>query len=200
MAPTTSYRTSALSRAPSHNTPDEWDNGRVATGGRRHAVAPRAAGGGRSRGAEDLPTPPLPMRPGEARARSWARGLLPAAAAAAAFGAAFAFGSATKSSPSPQAATSLAPPVTVQAPNASVPALAPDIPTPTLKPRPAPAHKPQSSPAPSTSSPPPSVLPTPPSTVNGTGGVVHGTGGVVHSTGGGGTTSSGGGGVVHGGP
>ena len=48
-------------------------------------------------------TPPLPVRPGNARERNWARALLPAVAAAVMFGAAFAVGAATKSSPSIQA-------------------------------------------------------------------------------------------------
>ena len=75
-------------------------------------------------------TPPLPERPGNARERNWARALLPAVAAAVMFGAAFAVGAATKSSPSPQPATSLAPPVSIQAPSASVPALSPNVPAP----------------------------------------------------------------------
>jgi hypothetical protein len=135
--------------------------------------------------------------------RAWIRGLLPVTAAALAFALAFALGMTTKSSPTPQMATSLAPPVAIQAPRAAVPALDRVVPTPGLKARPKPAAHPKSSPAPgsassvtSASSPstgvtqtplPPSVVNSPPS-------------GVVHGSGGGGSTSSGGGsGVVHGG-
>ena len=142
-----------------------------------------------------MQTPPLPVRPGNVRARNWARSLLPAVAAAAVFGAAFAVGAATKSSPSPEAATSLAPPVSIQAPSASVPALSPNVPAPALKPRPARAPAPRKQTQTQTSStapvatPSPIVVPPPPPPPPG--GIVHNPGGVVHSPGGG---------VVHGGP
>ena len=110
MEPLTSWRTSALRRAPSHSGADAR---------------------------------PLHARPADAHARAWPRAGLPIAAAAATFAAAFAIGMATKSSSSRQPATSLAPPVAIQAPSASVPALQPGVPTPALKPRPAPHHPPK---------------------------------------------------------
>ncbi|MGN6869053.1 MAG: hypothetical protein ACTHMY_11700 [Solirubrobacteraceae bacterium] len=112
------------------------------------------------------------------------------------FAAAFGVGMATKSSSSPQTATSLASPVAVPAARASLPALAKAVPTPALKPRPAPPHRsqtttaasqPASTPTVSTTptvvhTPPPPPPPTTPTT------------GVVHNPGG--STSNG---VVHGG-
>jgi hypothetical protein len=114
-----------------------------------------------------------------------------------AFVAALAVGMTTKSSSSPQPATSLARPISIQAPQASVAALARAVPTPGLKPRTppvkhqqAPAHTGPVAPSPSTASaPPPSapVIQSPPPGVthNTTGGVVHSPSGVVHSSGGG---------------
>jgi len=118
------------------------------------------------------------------------------------FAAAFGVGMATKSSSSPQTATSLASPTAISAARASLPALEKAVSTPALKSRPAPPHKPKTttaatppatkptvSTAPTvvrTSSPPPPP-PTTPTT------------GVVHNPGGGSTSNGGGSGVVHGG-
>jgi hypothetical protein len=101
---------------------------------------------------------------------------------------------ATKSSSSSQTATSLASPVAVPAAQASLPALDKAVPTPALKPRPAPPRRPKTT-RPAATTPPasiPTVTSTPP--------VIHAppppppprtpTTGVVHT---------GGSGVVHGG-
>ena len=126
-------------------------------------------------------------RPVDGHARAW----LPIVAAAATFAAAFGIGAVTKSSSSPQTATSLAPAVTIQAPSASVPALQPGVPTPGLTQRPAPP-KPKPKPAPATSAvtPAPSVPAAPPPSP----GVIHNQPppGIVHH-------GSAGSGVVHGG-
>ena len=130
--------------------------------------------------------------------------LLPAAAAVVAFLAALALGMTTKSSSSPQTATSLAPPVSIQAPQASVAALQRAVPTPALKQRTPPA-KPHPAAASSTVAPAPSTTSAPPPstgvTRTPTGGVIHSpTTGVVHSPSSGVVHNSGGGsGVVHGG-
>ncbi|HUA07327.1 MAG TPA: hypothetical protein VMB27_25730 [Solirubrobacteraceae bacterium] len=144
---------------------------------------------------------PLPTRPEERAPRWRGRRLLPAAAAGVLFIGAFGLGMATKSSSSPQTATSLASPVSIQASQVTVPALQRDVPTPALKPRRTPVNRHPASPAttptaiaPAVSSPglssPPTAPPapqTPPSRV------IHGqSGGVVSSSGGGGS-------VVHGG-
>ena len=147
---------------------------------------------------------PLPVRP-DAGAAPWrGRRLLPAAAAGVLFVGAFGVGMATKSSSSPQAATSLASPVSIQAPQASVPAVQRDVPTPALKARqtpPKPHQKPSVSTTPAIatpaattaigpSSPPtaPHVIQTPPAHI------IHGhSGGIVQSSNGGGSN------VVHGG-
>lgn len=137
---------------------------------------------------------------GSASARRW----VPAAAAAVAFGAAFGLGTATKSSSSPQTATSLAPPVSIQAPRASVPALDREVQTPAPKAR-KPSSRPHTSPsaapapvvsaAPAAPAAPTTVAPTPHTGVtHSPTGVTHSPTGVVHSPGNGGT-----GGVVHGG-
>lgn len=134
------------------------------------------------------------------RTLSHSPALLPAAAAVVAFVAALGLGTTTKSNSSPQAATSLAPPISIQAPQASVAALERALPTPALKPRTPPVKRQQTPTVPATSTPsapPPSagVTHSPPTGVthNQTGGVVHNqSGGVVHSSGGGS-------GVVHGG-
>ena len=127
-----------------------------------------------------------------------------ALAAVIGFAAAFGVGMATKSSSSPQPATSLASPVAVPADRASLPALEKAMPTPAFKPRPAPPRRPKST----TTSAPATPLPASPPTVARTPTVIHTpsppppprtpTTGVVHNPGG--STSNGGGsGVVHGG-
>jgi hypothetical protein len=112
-----------------------------------------------------------------------------AVAAVLGFAAAFGVGMATKSSSSPQAATSLASPFAVQAPRASLPALEKAVPTPGLRARPAPPRKPQSTstatavaPTPTVSTTPTVVhTPPPPPPTTPTTGVVHNPGsGVVH--------------------
>lgn len=168
MEPLTSWRTSALRRAPSPSGANER---------------------------------PLHARPADGHVRARPRAGLPIAAAAATFAAAFAIGMATKSSSSRQPATSLAPPVAIQVPSASVPTLQPGVPTPALKPRPAPPHPPKTAPvAPPVA--PASTAPVAPRPTTGVaqppGGVIHRPSGVVHTTSGG-SSSNGGAGVVHGG-
>ncbi|HSC05118.1 MAG TPA: hypothetical protein VLC49_17430 [Solirubrobacteraceae bacterium] len=126
-----------------------------------------------------------------------------AVAAVLGFAAAFGVGMATKSSSSPQTATSLASPVAVPATRASLPALAKAVPTPALKPRPAPPRRPKtttaatapaSTPTTPTVSTTPTVVrtpPPPPPPTTPTTGVVHNPGGA--------TSNGGGSGVVHGG-
>ena len=138
------------------------------------------------------------------RALSHSPALLPAAAAVVAFGAALAVGMTTKSSPTPQPATSLAAPVSVQAPRASVAALQRAVPTPALKPRPAPA-KPKTTSTPTTPVAPVQSTPSAPPPTTGvthspTTGVIHTpTTGVIHTPTTGVVHSPGGSGVVHGG-
>jgi hypothetical protein len=122
---------------------------------------------------------------------------LPIGAAVVAFGAAFTLGMSTKSSSGTPTGVSLAAPISIPAPQASVPALQRAVSVPSLKPRARPVSRPRTSPgvsvapAQSTSSASSGITNTPPS------GVVHGESnvpsGVVHSSGGGGS------GVVHGG-
>lgn len=143
----------------------------------------------------------LRTQPEHEAARWRSRRLLPAAAAGLVFIGAFGLGMATKSSSSPQTATSLASPVSIQPPQVTVPALERDVPTPALKPRPKPVSRHPTSPSttptattPAVSSPGPTLPPaspqapqTPPARV-------------IHGQSGGGVPSSGGGGsVVHGG-
>src|SRR5436305_14598019 len=131
MALTTSWGTSKLRRPASNSAAAVRENVRplrLADDARADEPVPRVAGG-------------------SAGARRW----LPAAAAAVAFGAAFGLGTATKSTSSPQTATSLAPPLSIQAPRASVPALDREVQTPALKarkPPPRPHTSPSAAPAP----------------------------------------------------
>jgi hypothetical protein len=145
---------------------------------------------------------PLAARPEAGAARWRGRRLVPAAAAGVLFAGAFGVGMATKSSSSPQTATSLASPVPIHAPRISVPALERDAPIPALRARPRPVSRHPASrsatainsttpvaPSRGPSAPPasPPVIQSPPSRV------IHGqSGGVVQS-------SAGGGSVVHGG-
>jgi hypothetical protein len=124
-----------------------------------------------------------------------------AVAAVLGFAASFGVGIATKSGSSPQAATSLASPVAVPAARASLPALEKAVPTPALKPRPAPPRRPKT-----TTTAAAAPLPASTPAVTSTPTVIHSppppppprtpTTGVVHNPGG--STSNGGGsGVVH---
>jgi uncharacterized membrane protein YgcG len=153
------------------------------------------------------------------RNRLW----LQAATAGAVFAAALGLGIATKSSSAPRSVPSLAPPVSIRAPRASVTVLRRDVATPGLKPPPKPVIRTPASPAPApvvaapapvapiqstapastgvSQTPSSGVTPSqPPSSGVTPSQPSSGSGGVVHSSGGGGSTSGGGAGVVHGGP